>query len=277
MEKNDDPSSAVDQISPPSWTFRMTVFTTFVAAAAAGMVAVSQASPVSDSTPAVSVSNAKSSLTLIYQNNLNGSDDKNHIGAIILDPVAQANAAAACASLNEKLISKATLQKYQADFNDALSYQDYAKYTDAERGYYIDSGVVSVGNRVSYSSSSGSHKQLPVLCTQSANKHCLGSIWWKYFCRLSQPEVLQVPWHPVCRYTYTFPILVALLQKGADDTSYQVRLAMCPGWWWKRGLSFPEHPNTIHPQGRIEKATPARLILDPWWRLYWRKRCRRTL
>ncbi|CAN9398663.1 unnamed protein product [Alternaria alternata] len=147
----------------------MTVFTTFVAAAAAGMVAVSQASPVSDSTPAVSVSNAKSSLTLIYQNNLNGSDDKNHIGAIILDPVAQANAAAACASLNEKLISKATLQKYQADFNDALSYQDYAKYTDAERGYYIDSGVVSVGNRVSYSSSSGSHKQLPVLCTQSAN------------------------------------------------------------------------------------------------------------
>ncbi|KAH8636429.1 hypothetical protein IG631_08264 [Alternaria alternata] len=169
MEKNDDPSSAVDQISPPSWTFRMTVFTTFAAAAAAGMVAVSKASPVSDSTPAVSVSNAKSSLTLIYQNNLNGSDDKNHIGAIILDPVAQANAAAACATLNEKLISKATLQKYQADFNDALSYQDYAKYTDAEQGYYIDSGVVLVGNRVSYSSSSASHKQLPVLCTQSAN------------------------------------------------------------------------------------------------------------
>ncbi|KAG9188990.1 hypothetical protein G6011_05858 [Alternaria panax] len=147
----------------------MTVFATFVAAAAAGMVAVSQASPVSESTPAIGVSNAKSSLTLIYQSNLNASDDRNHIGAIVLDPVPQANAAAACASLNEKLISKATLQKYQADFNHALSYQDYAKYTDSERGYYIENGVVSVGNRVSYSFSSASHKQLPVLCTQSAN------------------------------------------------------------------------------------------------------------
>ncbi|KAI4698555.1 hypothetical protein J4E81_005778 [Alternaria sp. BMP 2799] len=165
---NDHGSPAVDQVSAPSWTFKMTVITTLVAAAAAGIVAVSHASPVG-SAPAVGVSNAKSSLTLIYQNNLNGSDDKNHIGAIILDPVPQANAAAACASLNEKLISKATLQKYQADFNDALSYQDYAKYTDAERGYYIDSGVVSVGNRVKYMSASSHHKQLPVLCTQSAN------------------------------------------------------------------------------------------------------------
>jgi carboxylesterase type B len=166
---NDDGSPAVDRILPPGWTFKMTVITTLVAAAAAGIVAVSQASPVVGSEPTVGVSNAKSSLTLVYQNNLNGSDDKNHIGAIILDPVPQADAAAACASLNEKLITKATLQKYQADFNDALSYQDYAKYTDAERGYYIDSGVVSVGNRVKYLSSSASHKQLPVLCTQSAN------------------------------------------------------------------------------------------------------------
>jgi carboxylesterase type B len=166
---NDDGPPAVDRILPPGWTFKMTVITTLVAAAAAGIVAVSQASPVVGSAPTVGVSNAKSSLTLVYQNNLNGSDDKNHIGAIILDPVPQANAAAACASLNEKLITKATLQKYQADFNDALSYQDYAKYTDAERGYYIDSGVVSVGNRVKYLSSSASHKQLPVLCTQSAN------------------------------------------------------------------------------------------------------------
>jgi carboxylesterase type B len=146
----------------------MMVLATFVAAAA-GIVAVSQASPVVEARAAVGLSNTKSSLTFIYQNNLNGSDDKNHIGAIILDAVPQANAAAACASLNEKLISKATLQKYQADFNDALSYQEYAGYTDAEKGYYIDSGVVSVGNRVSYSSTSGSHKQLPVLCTQSAN------------------------------------------------------------------------------------------------------------
>ncbi|KAF1832099.1 alpha/beta-hydrolase [Decorospora gaudefroyi] len=163
-----DSSPAGDPTLPSSPTLKMTVLATFVAAAAS-LVAVSQASPVTGSRASLAVSNAKSSLTLIYQNNLNGSDDKNHIGAIILDPVPQASATAACAALNEKPISKAALQQHQADFNDALSYQDYAKYTNADRGYYIDGGVVSVGNRVSYSSCSGSHKRLPVLCTQSVN------------------------------------------------------------------------------------------------------------
>lgn len=145
----------------------MTVLATFVAVTA-GFAAFSQSSPV-ESRAASDVSNGKSSVTLIYQNNLNATDDKNHIGALILDPVPQANAAAACAALNEKLLSKSTLQKYEADFNDALSYQDYAKYSDSEKGYYIEDGIVSVGNRVSYSSSSNGRKDLPVLCTQSAN------------------------------------------------------------------------------------------------------------
>ncbi|KAF2272630.1 alpha/beta-hydrolase [Westerdykella ornata] len=146
----------------------MTVLTTLVVTVAAGFTALSSSSPL-ESRAAPDVSNAKTSLTLIYQNNLNASDDKNHIGAIILDAVPQADAAAACAALNEKLISKATLQKYEDDFNNALSYQDYAKYSDSERGYYIEGGIVSVGNRVSYSSKSGQRKPLPVLCTQSAN------------------------------------------------------------------------------------------------------------
>ncbi|KAH7562387.1 hypothetical protein BM1_01907 [Bipolaris maydis] len=164
---HEDNTPAVDQVS--SLTFNMTVLATFVAAAAAGLAAVSQASPVVQSNATADVSNAKSSLTLVYQNNLNGSDDKNHIGAIVLDPVPQASAAAACASLNEKLITRAALEQHQDDFNDALSYQDYAKYSDAEQGYYIENGVVSVGDHVSYLSSSAPRKQLPVLCTQSFN------------------------------------------------------------------------------------------------------------
>lgn len=145
----------------------MTVLATLVAVTA-GFVALSNSSPV-ESSGRVDVTNAKSSLTLIYQNNLNGSDDKNHVGAIILDAAPQADAAAACATINEKLLSKATLQKYQDDFNDAISYQDYAKYSDAQQGYYIEGGVVSVGNRVTYSTSSNGRKKLPILCTQSAN------------------------------------------------------------------------------------------------------------
>lgn len=158
---------AADLVTSPGHTFKMTVLATIVAATA-GFAALSKASPV-ETRASVAVSNSKSSLTIIYPNNLNVTDDKNHIGTIILDPVPQANAAAACATVNEKLLSKAALQSHQDDFNDALSYQDYAKYDDSEQGYYIQSGVVPVGNRVSYSSTSGSHKSLPVLCTQSAN------------------------------------------------------------------------------------------------------------
>lgn len=146
----------------------MTVLATFVAVAA-GLSSLSSASPV-DTTSAATTSNSKSSLTLIYQNNLNGSDDKNHIGAIILDAVPQSNAAAACAALNEKPLSKAALQQHQSDFVDALSYQDYAKYYDAGKGYYIDNGIVSVSKQLTFASASGSsNKALPVLCTQSAN------------------------------------------------------------------------------------------------------------
>ncbi|KAH7083165.1 Alpha/Beta hydrolase protein [Paraphoma chrysanthemicola] len=145
----------------------MAILATLIAITA-GFVSFGQSSPF-EARAAIEPTNSKSSLTLIYQNNLNGSDDKNHIGALILDAVPRAKAAAACATVNEKLLSKATLQKYEADFNDAISFQDYAKYSDAERGYYIEDGVVSVGNRVTYSSSTGNHKDLPVLCTQSAN------------------------------------------------------------------------------------------------------------
>lgn len=53
-----------------------------------------------DSRATPSVSNAESSLTLLYQNNLNGSDDKNHIGAILLDPVPRSRSAGACAALD---------------------------------------------------------------------------------------------------------------------------------------------------------------------------------
>ena len=151
----------------------MTVLATLTAVTA-GFVALGQSSPL-ESRATAGLSNAKSSLTLIYQNNLNGTDARYHISALVLDPVPQASAAAACATVNEKLISKATFQKYEADFNDALSYQDYAKYSNADKGYYIQDGSVSVGNRISYSSGSGSRKDLPVLCTQSANTDSLNA------------------------------------------------------------------------------------------------------
>ncbi|KAF2874450.1 acetylcholinesterase precursor [Massariosphaeria phaeospora] len=146
----------------------MTVLASFVAIAAS-FVALSDSKPL-ESRAAVTASNAKSSLTLLYQNNLNGSDDKNHVGAILLDAVPQANAAPACAALNEKLLPRATLEKYKADFVDALAYQDYARYVNADRGFFIEDGVVSAGHQLRFTSSGAyGRRELPVLCTQSAN------------------------------------------------------------------------------------------------------------
>jgi carboxylesterase type B len=145
----------------------MTVLATLVAVTA-GFISLSSASPV-ETTSMAAASNSKSSLTLIYQNNLNGSDDKNHIGAIIVDAVPQASAAAACAAVNEKPLSKSALQQHQSDFINALSYQDYAKYYDAGKGFYIDNGIVSVSKQLQFGAHGSSNKALPVLCTQSAN------------------------------------------------------------------------------------------------------------
>ncbi|KAF2243597.1 alpha/beta-hydrolase [Trematosphaeria pertusa] len=146
----------------------MIALTSFVAIAA-GFVAFTQSKPL-ESRAAVDVSNAKSSLTLIYQNNLNQSDDKYHIGALVLDPVPQSGAAAACASLNEKLLPKSNLQQHKSDFINALSYQNYADYYNAGNGFFVDDGVVTVDGQLRFASASAhSHQQLPVLCTQSAN------------------------------------------------------------------------------------------------------------
>jgi carboxylesterase type B len=142
----------------------MTVLAVFVAAAAsfAGISSVVSATP-------LAVSNARSSLTIVYQNNLNASDDKNHVGALLLDAVSRSDAATACAVLNEKLLPKATIQKHKSDFKDAISYQGYAGYHSVHEGFFIDDGIVTLDDNFGFTSSTQSRKKLPVLCTQSAN------------------------------------------------------------------------------------------------------------
>lgn len=149
-------------------SFTMVVFSSIIALGA-GFVAVAQSRSVQPR-GSVNLSNSKTALTLVYQNNLNASDDKNHVGALLLDSVPQANAAAACAALNEELLPKSTLEEHSSDFVHALSYQDFVEYYDASKGFYIDNGIVSVDRQLSFASTSAhSNKKLPVLCTQTAN------------------------------------------------------------------------------------------------------------
>lgn len=128
--------------------------------------------------------NAKTSLTFLFQNNLNATDSANHVGAIMLDPMLQGEAEAACEDIGETLISRAALAEHEADFLHQFAYLQYESRRRDEplggRHYYIADGVVSANEQFSEltfsalpSSSSPqqrqSHLRLQALCTQTGN------------------------------------------------------------------------------------------------------------
>lgn len=117
--------------------------------------------------------NTKHSLTLLYQNNLNASDDANHGGAILIDPMTQEEGTAACASIGESLMMKAQLQNYSEDYYHSLSYLRYAGVVGAGQEYTIQDGVFSLaddGNRLIFSADVFEDDRLPTLCTQSSRQ-----------------------------------------------------------------------------------------------------------
>lgn len=120
-----------------------------------------------------SFTNSQTSLRLLYQNNLNASDDVNHIGAILLDPMPYSQGAAACASINETLLPVASLQAHTSDFSYSLAYADHAADSPTSQLYWVQGGVVSVDPNVSgallYPGAPSSDTSLPVLCSQSMN------------------------------------------------------------------------------------------------------------
>lgn len=125
------------------------------------------AAPVTSTT----VTNENFSLTYLFQNNLNFTDDYNHVGAILLSHLHPADAGPACASLHEELIPSATLQAHSQDFYYQLAYNAYTGRADANQQYWIAGGqVVSVGSAVGelvFSTPAKANAELPVLCTQS--------------------------------------------------------------------------------------------------------------
>lgn len=123
-----------------------------------------------------SFSNSMTSLTFLYQNNLNASDDINHIGAILLDPATQEAGAAQCSSLGETLLPISALQSHTHDFQNTFSYLAYSGVVKTNQEYYVENGVLSViaskGDSLGFSTSKNvehDDKVLPVLCSQSSN------------------------------------------------------------------------------------------------------------
>jgi len=150
----------------------LTATITFAGACLFGMIS---AAPVNGTAPTSNLTNAQTSLTLLYQNNLNFTDDVNHIGTIVLDPMTATNGAEACAAISESLLSQAAIQNHTSDFSHSLAYNAY-RYPDRfspNQAYIISNGVVSVdewSGKLTFGPARG-NSRLPVLCTQSSNQN----------------------------------------------------------------------------------------------------------
>ena len=124
-----------------------------------------------------SFSNSDTSLTFIYQNNLNASDDVKHVGAILLDPMSQADGFSKCSSLGETLLPVATLDQHKDDFERSLAYLAFAGLVKPGQQYYVQDAVLSVTSTedgsVSFSTSStqNSAEPLSILCSQSSSQN----------------------------------------------------------------------------------------------------------
>ncbi|KAK5690139.1 hypothetical protein LTR17_026038 [Elasticomyces elasticus] len=118
------------------------------------------------------LANTDGSLTILYQNNLNGTDDVNHIAAILLDASPASQAAKACGTLNERLISRAAIEAHYDDFYHQLSYLVYSGRANPNQDFIISNGLVSFNQRracLDFKPTPYGNRRSPVLCTQSAN------------------------------------------------------------------------------------------------------------
>ncbi|KAL2281302.1 hypothetical protein FJTKL_11723 [Diaporthe vaccinii] len=129
-------------------------------------------------TSTVQLSNANTSLTLLYQNNLNFTDDINHTGALLLDALPYDQAQAACAALNEELLPSRLPAQNATDLGRQLQYQSYAGYVHGGK-YWVHSGVLTAtpgSENVSFHAASHNttNQSLPVLGTQTQTGNDVG-------------------------------------------------------------------------------------------------------
>ncbi|EAW09497.1 putative carboxylesterase [Aspergillus clavatus NRRL 1] len=120
----------------------------------------------------VLLSNDRTSLTFLYQNNLNASDETNHIGAILLDPMKQHDVRDACQEIGESLISYSSVDSHKDDFRKLFSWLSHSNKTKPNAHFYVREGLLAVSpdsDDFVLSSFPLRNAELPVLCTQTGN------------------------------------------------------------------------------------------------------------
>lgn len=121
-------------------------------------------------TSSFAADNSESSLTLLFQNNLNASDDVNHVGFFLLDSASVEQQASICSNLGQSLLSTAAANNYSSDLGLSLAYQQYAGYTNSS-DYIIDEGLLLKASNDELSiSNDQSHAPLPALCSNAATE-----------------------------------------------------------------------------------------------------------
>lgn len=113
--------------------------------------------------------NIATSLELLYQNNLNASDDRNHVSFILTEPASQDTASQACASIGQNLLSVETARNYASDLSLSLAYESFAGRVSPDQQFWIDGAVIALSNQnftVEQQTPGGS--QLPALCSNNA-------------------------------------------------------------------------------------------------------------
>ncbi|KAK2813716.1 hypothetical protein FQN50_000114 [Emmonsiellopsis sp. PD_5] len=114
----------------------------------------------------------KTSLTFLFQNNLNPLDDENHVGAILLDPMTGKEGAALCANLDETLLPIETITEHAEDFLHQLRYLEFSGQVGVDAKFFIANGTLSIpplglGDKPHIEPLGPGNPRLSVLCTQS--------------------------------------------------------------------------------------------------------------
>ncbi|KAI1324354.1 putative carboxylesterase [Xylariaceae sp. FL0255] len=126
---------------------------------------------------ALQVSNSQTSITLLYQNNLNFTDDINHNGALLLDPLTYEQADEACKSLNEQLLPLQLSHQDASDLNLQLRYQIFSGYTVGDT-FWGNGGTLSASSTGGIVSKPDGRSvppiKLPALCTQTQPGNLVG-------------------------------------------------------------------------------------------------------
>ncbi|KAJ7593139.1 cholinesterase [Mycena floridula] len=113
-----------------------------------------------------------SPVTLLFQNNLNWTDDANHISMVLLEqPMSYTAAVSACSFLNETLLSNQAIKAHVSDIIPQLEYLNFKGKFPASQQFWVEEAAVSLVGGSSLRTvavSSLKSSSLPALCRQSA-------------------------------------------------------------------------------------------------------------